>query len=619
MSEFHFLRPYWFLALIPVAIILWQLWHQKYHSRSWQAVCDPHLLPHLLINSGSPQKQWPIIVSGFMSLLVILALAGPVWEKSEQPVFRKQSALVIVLDLSRSMDANDIKPSRLTRARHKIIDILKQRKEGQTAMLVYAADSYTVSPLTEDSNTIISMVKTLNTDLMPVQGSKPDKALQRATDLLKQAGAVHGHIILITDGIQKSQAKTLAEQVTQHGHQLSVLGAGTEEGAPIAMESGGFLKDKSGDIVVPKLTSATLIQLARLGGGRYHTLSADENDLDYLLAGMDTQQFDTQQKETTFIADRWQEQGAWLLLIVLPFAALAFRKGYLIMLIIICLPALPQPANALEWDELWQRPEQTAAKQLQQNNSTETLPSADLFNDPEWKASAHYRAGEYPQAVEALQGIDKADALYNKGNALAKMGKLPEALESYKQALEKEPQHADAKYNSEEVEKKLKQQESDESKEDDKKSSDEKQDDDKEKQQEESSDDQKENEPSEEQSDNKNDQSNDKQDEQDQQDKKPEQEEAKESDKQDPDKKETEQEKQAKKEKSEDEKDPEQKASDLKEQQKQKEIDQATEQWLRRIPDDPGGLLRRKFQYEHQLQQQRNQTRRRNNNEQPAW
>lgn len=603
MNEFHFLRPYWFLALLPLGILLWQLWHRKYHSRSWRAVCDAHLLPYLLTDTGSRQQRWPILVVGLMSLMVILALAGPTWEKLKQPVFREQSALVIVLDLSRSMDAADVKPSRLARARHKVIDILKRRKEGQTALLVYAAEAYTVSPLTDDSNTIVAMVKTLNTQLMPVQGSAPDKALQHATDLLKQAGALHGHVLLITDGIIKSQAKALASLITDHGHQLSVLGVGTAEGAPISIDSGGFLKDRSGDIVVPKLNSTALTQLARLGGGRYHSLMADETDLNTLLAGMDVQRLNAQHKETSFIADRWHEQGPWLLLLVLPFAALVFRKGYLAVLIIICLQTPPQAAIALEWDELWQRPDQKAAKVLQQNPTPETLPPADVFNDSEWKASAHYRAGQYQQAAEVLQGIDKTDALYNKGNALAKMGKLPEAIQAYEQVLKNDPAHADAKYNREQVEKKLQQQKKDsgESEQDQNKSSDDKQQEDKNNQQQDSSDQQ-----------NK-DKSKDGG--KDQQDMKSEQKD--EQQKSDQDK--AEQKKQAEQDSEKDEKDPQQQAADLKEQNKQKEIDQASAQWLRRIPDDPGGLLRRKFQYEHQRQQQRNQTSTNNDNEQPAW
>lgn len=617
MSEFHFLRPYWFLALIPLAILLWLLWQRRYQSRSWRAVCDPRLLPYLLTDTVTRQRRWPLVALALGSLLLILALAGPVWEKIEQPVFRQQTALVIVLDLSRSMDATDIRPSRLARARHKVIDILQQRKEGQTALLVYAADAYTVSPLTEDSNTIIAMVKALNTGLMPVQGSATEQALVRATALLKQAGALHGHILLITDGIIPSQAERLAGLISQHGHRLSVLGIGTANGAPITIEGGGFLKDRSGHIVVPRLDSSSLSQLARLAGGRYRSLTADEGDLSDLLTGMADQGIDVQRKETTFIADRWREQGPWLLLIVLPFAALAFRKGYLLIAILLSLPGLPQPVQALEWEGLWQRPEQKAAKQLQQATDPQALPSAELFSDPQWKASAHYRAGQYPQAVEALQGIDEADALYNKGNALAKMGKLAEAIEAYDQALQHEPDHADAKYNRQQVAQQLQQQPPQDGQNKSKNSSsgqsEQQQDPSKDKQ---NGDQEKESSPSspqEQKEDQAQAEKSDQNGAQKPQEKRPEPKDGNHSEQANntqpvPDKDQN---------KDKPEKSPQQ-AAESQELNKQKEITQATEQWLRRIPDDPGGLLRRKFQYEYQ-RQQRKQTTTNSDNGQSAW
>ena len=601
MGEFHFLRPYWFLAIVPVALLLWLLWQQKYHSRSWRAVCDPRLLNYLLIDSTGQQKKWPLLLTGLMASLLITALAGPVWQRLEQPVFREQSALVIVLDLSKSMDAEDIKPSRLARARHKITDILQRRKEGQTALLVYAADSYTVSPLTDDSNTMIALVKTLSTDLMPVQGSAPDKAIEQAVKLLKQAGAVHGHILLLTDGVNAAQVSKLASLATANGHTLSVLGIGTEQGAPISLEGGGFLKDSAGDIVVPKLDEPVLQKLASEGGGRYHGLTTDERDLDYLLTAMTPQSLNAQRKETNLHADRWREQGPWLLLLVLPFAALSFRRGYLAVLMMLCLPALPRPAYAMDWDGLWQRPDQRAAKQLQQNPKPDHIPPAEIFKDPQWRATAHYRAGQYQQAVKDLQGIDTAEALYNKGNALAKLGKLQEAEQAYDQALKKVPGHADAKYNREQVEKLLKQQQSsDKSQKDGKQDSS-----DSDKQQKQDGKQQSKHDKGQDQESSSSDHA-DKNAQQNQSDKKDDKD-SKQGQKQQ-DTKQSDQEKQPGKDRQNQARqqsdDKQQKQTDSLTDEKKTEQMQATEQWLRRIPDDPGGLLRRKFYLEYQRKKQ---------------
>ena len=205
MNELHFLRPAWLLALLPLGWLAWQSWHQKLASPGWRAVCDAHLLPHLLVGEARQARRWPAGLIGAAGLLAVIALAGPTWKQLPQPVFRSQNAMVIVLDLSRSMNATDVKPSRLIRARLKLRDLLARHREGQTALVVYAGDAFTVSPVTDDTATIDALVPVLRTSLMPAPGSNTESALRRARDLLAQAGAVRGEIILITDGASPSE------------------------------------------------------------------------------------------------------------------------------------------------------------------------------------------------------------------------------------------------------------------------------------------------------------------------------------------------------------------------------------------------------------------------------
>ena len=171
LAEFHFIRPFWLLAFIPYTVILVLMWRNKLRNGNWSAVCDPALLPFILQEKVVNQSRWPLTSAALAAVLVIIALAGPTWQRLPSPVFRNDLAVVIALDLSRSMDAGDIKPSRLIRARYKIADILKRRKDGQTALLVYAGDAFTVTPLTDDTETIASQLEALNTDIMPSQGS----------------------------------------------------------------------------------------------------------------------------------------------------------------------------------------------------------------------------------------------------------------------------------------------------------------------------------------------------------------------------------------------------------------------------------------------------------------
>ena len=324
-SEFHFLRPYWLFALLPYLLMLILCLRNKLSQGSWNQVCDADLLPYILEQRASKQNRWSILIAAIAALLSIIALAGPVWERIPAPVFRNTSALIIILDLSRSMDATDIKPSRLVRARYKIADILQQRKDGQTALLVYAADTYTVTPLTNDTATINSQLGALTTEIMPAQGSNVVLALQQAIKLFKQAGLQKGQILLVTDSVSLDDAMDTAQSLGRYD--LSILGVGTAAGAPIKLPAGGFLKDSSGSIVLPRLLTDDLQQLANAGGGKYQTITTDNQDIENLISNLDAAHESQGQQENDLMLDLWQERGPWLLLLVLPFAATLFRRG----------------------------------------------------------------------------------------------------------------------------------------------------------------------------------------------------------------------------------------------------------------------------------------------------
>ncbi len=454
MDSFHFLRPLWFLALLPLLALLWLLWHRRLNGSGWRSACDPELLPYLLVDGAGARRRWPVLAVGVAGLLAIVAIAGPVWEQREQPLFREQSALVLALDLSRSMDATDIKPSRLARARYKIADILKQRREGQTALMVYAATPFPITPLTDDTATIAAQLNSLETALMPAQGSRPDRAVKKAAELLEQAGYSQGDILLITDGIEPVPAEAVLAALEGRAYRISLLGVGTPEGAPIPLSGGGFLKSAAGEIVLPRLDEPALSALARAAGGRYSRLSVDDGDIQHLLEPLQNRQSHEAEKEVALTTDQWREEGPWLLLPLLLLAALAFRRGYLLLAFLVLLPQ-PQDAAALEWRDLWARPDQQAWQSLRQGDAR---AAARRFEDREWRAAAHYRAGEYAQAIEALDGLESPDALYNKGNALAQLGRLPEALQAYDQALALNPDDEDIAYNRALVEKRLAQQ-----------------------------------------------------------------------------------------------------------------------------------------------------------------
>ncbi len=450
MSDFHFLRPWWFAALPVLLVLLWVLWRRRLHSRSWREICDPELLPHLLIGHSTRRANWPLLMllAGF--LLTVTALAGPTWQKQPQPVLRQQSALIIALDLSRSMLAADLKPNRLVRARLKIEDILRQRREGQTALIAFTGDAFAVTPLTDDVRTIQSLLGSLHPDMMPLQGSRPQQVFELAGRLLKQAGGRYGVLMLITDEDRPELSRQAATRLPELGLTLEVIGVGTPEGAPIPLAGGGFFKDRQGNLVLPRLNENGLRELARAGGGDYRRLAIDDSDFSPLLTDLDSRRLDRAARGAERTGDLWQDAGAWLVWPLVLLAACAFRRGWLLSLALFLL--LPLPAQALDWSGLWQNTQQQAYEKYQQGDYQ---AAAQQFRDPRWQAGSHYQAGNYAEALQAAPRPESADDWYNRGNILAQNGQLEEAIKAYDEALKRDPDGADAQVNREIVERAL--------------------------------------------------------------------------------------------------------------------------------------------------------------------
>jgi Ca-activated chloride channel family protein len=603
LSEFHFIRPYWLFALIPAAAIVFLLLRNKLGRGNWESVCDAALLPYLLQEKPTTASRKSLALGALMAFLAIIALAGPTFQRLPSPVFRNDSALVIALDLSRSMDAEDVKPSRLIRVRYKIADLLQRRKDGQTALLVFAGDAFTVTPLTDDTDTITSQLEALTTDIMPAQGSRAEAALNLAVRLLQQAGLPKGEILLITDGVDSDAALAAAKKLGSY--RLSVLGVGTPEGAPIALPKGGFLKDEQGAIAVPKLQPDALAALAGAGGGVYRTLAADDSDIESVLTTLDAAVPDAKSRgDNNLLIDLWDDLGPWLVLVLLPLAALSFRRGVLSLAFAVLLP-LPENSYALDWQDLWKTRDQQAAAAFA---AQQYERAAELFENPDWKMAAQYRAGK-PQAGE-LPLPTTATGFYNQGNVLAKSGRFEEAIAAYDKSLAIDPDNEDAKYNKKLVEEALKQQQSQpqQNQQNQQQNDSKPQDSEKGQQQD----------PQSEQNQSDNGQPSEQQktdsEQAEQKNGGSSSEESEAGKEKEPDKageKEKQTEAQPSEQASLEAKDgekpdsPERNEASAHAMQSVDETAQANQQWLNRIPDDPGGLLKRKFKYQYALRQQR--------------
>jgi Ca-activated chloride channel family protein len=458
LENLHFIQPLWLLALIPLLLLAWRMVRPSGGDNPWTRIVDARLLPLLMVGGAHKLNRIAPWLAAAGWIIAALALANPTWERKPQPVYQTMAARVVVLDLSRSMEATDLKPSRLVRARYKVEDVLALGAEGQTGLVVYAGDAFTVSPLTRDVNTIRALLKVLEPGIMPAPGSRADLGLLKAGELMRQAGVSNGQVLLITDGVEPDQAavsERAAARLRSDGYRVSVLGVGIEDGAPLANAQGRPMRDAAGNLGNPQLDTATPRSLARAGGGEYRSITDNDQAMSTLLP--DRQPLRAEATARTDASTQgWKEQGPLLAVLLLPLAALAFRRNWLVGLVLVAgLASPPQPAMASTWDDLWQKPEQQAAKALAAGDYAK---AAALAADAGRRGSAEYKRGNYQRALENFAHETGADADYNRGNALAKLGRYQDAIAAYDKSLEQNPGGEDARVNKAAVEALLKQQ-----------------------------------------------------------------------------------------------------------------------------------------------------------------
>jgi Ca-activated chloride channel homolog len=443
MAGFHFLRPEWFLALLPATILSGLLYRRlRLGGNDWAREIDSHLLAHLALPGRRTGGQWPaaLLFAGWIA--AVFAMAGPTWEKVQQPVTGRPEGVVIAVNLSQSMNARDVSPSRLVAARHKIADILKKMGSREVALVLYSDISFAATPLTQDAQVVAQMLPDLSTELMPATTNHPQDAIAMAVRLLKGTGARSGRILLVTDGPGDEPGKTLAaaEAAATAGYKVNVIGVGA-----------------GGANGAPAVDPAALAAIASGGDGAYTPLTADDRDIATVLPPV-TPSHGAVTDSEGFTSDEWADMGPFVLLIAVLLAPLAFRRGWIAVVAVAALGGLATPDRAeaqslfqdlrQSWADAWWRPDQQAASDFAKGDYA---AAAQKFEDPAWKANALYKAGDYSAAATALSRLP--GGAYNQGNALARAGQIEEAVAAYDKALAANPDDADARFNRDLVQK----------------------------------------------------------------------------------------------------------------------------------------------------------------------
>ncbi|GAB3381362.1 VWA domain-containing protein [Lysobacter fragariae] len=426
LANLHFLRPWWLLGLLalPLLAVAWRFRQRR--RNAWHGIVDAHLLPTLLDTTLSRRGRVGLWIAMLAGAIAVLAMAGPSWRQSAQPLWQSRTPLVIALDLSSASLAADLPPSRLAQARAKLATLLRERNGGQVALVAFADDAYTVAPLTDDAANVALFLDALQPDVMPVDGQRADRAIAWSMQLLKRAGASQGDILLMTDHADNA-ARDAASDAAGAGYRVSVTGLGGDAGVAY--------RRTDGQIANARLDRDSLRRLASAGNGRYADITGDVGDLRSL--GL----LDPGSASGSALRGQagltWQDEGYWLLPPLLLLALFAFRRGAgTLAVLALCFIFPLQSAHAAD---LWRRADQAEHARMQ-------------------RGDAAYRKGDFAGAAKQYEGIDNADANYNRGNALAKAGQLQPAIDAFDRALRQRPKMDDALANRRAVEQALKRQ-----------------------------------------------------------------------------------------------------------------------------------------------------------------
>ena len=446
----HFVRPWMFWGLVALPLIYWLVQRSVKNSHWSRWIKEPLL--SLLVNDKSNAIGWYKWTLTLFFLCGIIVVAGPALEKQPTPLQKSPASIYFVLDLSLSMLASDVTPNRLGLARFKISDILKQHPDATAALIVYAGSAHRVIPLTEDHATIINQLPALNPEIMPSFGSNAQAAMQIVVDSFTALKLPQATVIWFTDESSNQQIGAVAQQLSQQNINLKLIAIGTAQGGEVPLQNGRKLLNNAGNKVIASVPLQLMQASAKKHGIDYYQA---QQLMPRLITQMSSQRQPTEQsKKRLSTTTQWQELGYWLLpLMLLLLAPLLRRQVSLLLtgLTLLVLWASPQTALAT-WQNWWLTPNQQGQQLFDEGNYAQAM---ETFLNPQWRVASQYRAKQFAQAAKNYQTLGE---YYNAGNAYAMAGDLPQAIAAYNEALARNPEHTDAKYNKDLIEQLLQQQ-----------------------------------------------------------------------------------------------------------------------------------------------------------------
>ena len=422
LQDFHFLRPWWLIGLFLPLLIYVIAYRQTAAQSAWRKVCDENLLDFLLVKNEKLKKtKFSSFLLALISLFLVLALAGPTWIKKEQPALSVENPVMILLNMSGEMWNKDVSPSRIERAKYVIKDLTKALNNTESGLIVYSKEPFRVTPLVEDVSIIDNMLPALQMNIMPEDGDRLDRAIDFAVSRMQESGVPSGNLIVITSNVGErfDAALTAAAKAAEHGFEVNIINVSAKAVEKLEMVAekgqGVFLNyNQSYALLIKKINDITAKEI----------------------------------KQSKNMQTVWEDMGWYLLWIPALLLLGRFRKGAAVLLLCLLFGT-----NAYAgW---FLNDNQEAMREFDKQNYA---AAAEKFTDLQWKAAAEYKNGNYQEAYEKYAQNDDAVSLYNQGNALAKGGKIDEAIKKYEEALQKQADFPDAKFNLEYLKKQKQQQ-----------------------------------------------------------------------------------------------------------------------------------------------------------------
>lgn len=414
INNFHFLRPLFLLfLLLPILPYLRKKGREVLSDSPWAKVCDKNLLQFLLIKKNEASKKTASVLQFLIFLLLPLALAGPCWQKEENPALNVNNPLIFALNMSGDMWSKDVSPSRAVRAKFLIKDILKAIDSAETGLEVYSREPFMISPLSEDKNLIDNLLPAVTYDIMPENGDRLDRAIDLAVERLQGAHYGKGNIVVLTSDVGErfDLALESAAKAAAEGYIINVIDINSSKNSKLEM-------------------------VAQKGRGSYLSYNENLAPLIRSINDISDKQFNLSENMQAV----WVDNG-WYLLFLPAFLLLwFFRRGVVFAFILCCFGMQSASAG-------WFLNDNQEAMQAFENGDFKAA-SQKFANQP-WKAGAAYKSGDFNASAQIYSTLEGTENLYNYGNALAKSGKIKEAIEVYEKVLQAVPEHEDAKFNLE--------------------------------------------------------------------------------------------------------------------------------------------------------------------------